>query len=152
MEPRILTIDGKQFTIRQPYEAGHVLNEAEAKTLNQTRAENVGNNMRKKVKEGASDADVQQYDTDYEFSVRAAGRKALDPVEKEALKIAKDAVKNDYIKKGIDVKSVSEEEFDAKVERAMSMEKVQELAKKRVAEAKKRAAKEAEALAEIGEF
>lgn len=102
-------IDGETFEINAPYEAGHTINEAEAKVLNQTRAENIGNNVRTKVKElkAAGDtaamlAHVASVDAEYVFTLSNAGegRKTLDPIEREARNIAKDVIKQHLAKTG----------------------------------------------------
>jgi hypothetical protein len=50
-ETKTKTIEGKNFEISQPYEEGHVITAIEARVLNQTRSENIGNNVRAKLKE-----------------------------------------------------------------------------------------------------
>ena len=82
------TINGISFEISTPYSEGHVLTEAEAKALNQTRSENIGNNLRAKIKEmqeaGESEdaiaAIVAEKDAEYVFTLASvsASRK-LDP-------------------------------------------------------------------------
>ena len=44
---KTISISGQAFDVSTPYAAGHTLTEAEAKVLNQTRAENIGNNFRR---------------------------------------------------------------------------------------------------------
>lgn len=102
-------IAGESFEIRAPYAAGHVLTEAEAKTLNQVRSENIGNNVREKVKElidaGKLDeakALVAEKDASYEFTLATVGATAkLDPVEREARAIAREIVKAKLAEKGL---------------------------------------------------
>jgi hypothetical protein len=103
----ILGVDG--FNVTFPYEAGHTLTEAEAKVLNQTRRENLGNNFRKSVQDyldkqesgdtdaptlAALQAEFVDLDANYIFTLSNAGtsRVVKDPVEKEARKLAKEAV------------------------------------------------------------
>lgn len=98
--------DGPSYTVSvpQPYTAGnHTLTEGEASALNQVIAENLSNNLRKKIVEGNPDnndqpwteAEVQalvdSYLAEYEIGVRRAGgeRRVVDPVEREARKIAR---------------------------------------------------------------
>lgn len=102
-----LTIAGHSFTLDTPFEAGHVLNEAEASVLNQTWLENIRNNTAKHVKKAVEDGEdptkiVEDYASSYQFGVRVAGTGAVrtaDPVEREALKIAKAEVKAALAKK-----------------------------------------------------
>jgi len=106
-ERSIGSTDGPTFVVSvpQPYSAGpHELTEGEASALNQVIAENLSNNLRKKLVEGNPDendrpwtaeeaqAIVEAYLADYEIGVRRAGtgeRRVTDPVEREARKIAR---------------------------------------------------------------
>lgn len=107
-----LTIQGLEFTIADPYTAGHTLTENEASALNQTRAENIRNNMARIIKEAketaAKDNDIDvasvtadmvdledlttrvtEYATSYQFGVRTIGYTSANPVERIALDIAR---------------------------------------------------------------
>lgn len=98
-----ITVAGQTFKVPQPYTAGHVLVAGEASALNQTYAENLRNNFAAKVKEaieaGSFDADVFQgrfddYAGEYEFGVRVGGGgRSSDPVQAEAMNIARDLVR-----------------------------------------------------------
>lgn len=162
-EPKIKLIDGESFSISQPYIAGHVISEVEAKTLNQTRSENIGNNLRSAVKDAKEKRDnaekpdstdfdnlvamVAQYDKDYTFSMGGGGvsTRKLDPIEREAKALATEYIKVDLAKKGRTWKQVPEgstaEEWEAKrdavLEGLMVREDIVKLAKKRVAEKQK---------------
>jgi hypothetical protein len=117
--------DGPSFTVNvpTPYAAGYVCDEAHANILNQTLAENVSNNLRAKLIEGRpevkdeagnvteaarpyTDAEAQalvdSYVADYEPGVRRGGGEAriVDPVEREALAIAKEKAKELVRSKG----------------------------------------------------
>lgn len=89
------------FEISQPYEAGHALTEAEARALNQVRSENIGNNVRAKIKELLDKGDttgatalVAEKDAGYEFTLASVSASAkLDPVEREARALAKEYIK-----------------------------------------------------------
>jgi hypothetical protein len=104
------TIAGKTFTIVQPFAEGHPLTGGQASALNQVFAENMRNNFAGKVKEavdaGTFDADVFQgqlddYMADYEFGVRTGGGgRTSDPVQAEAMNIARDAVRRAIVAKG----------------------------------------------------
>lgn len=154
---RNITIQGIEFSIPQPYGAGHVLTENEARHLNQTYAENVRNNFAKTVKasldgaEGAvSQADlpsafadyVGKYSLDQVRAVASGSSRTLDPVEKEARQLAKDIVKNALAKQGAKLtapKEASDEEkaaytdrINAKIEEIAAREEVIAAAKKNV--------------------
>lgn len=109
--PTIL-IQGLEFSVPAPYNAGaHELTEGEAKTLNQTLAENVRNNFAKRVtaeketaeREGrepainALQADLDAYTDAYEFGVRqgggGGGGRTADPVKVEAMEAARKDVR-----------------------------------------------------------
>lgn len=119
------TIAGKTFHVHQPYAEGHVLTAGEAASLNQTFAENIRNNFASKVKAaheaGSFDHDAFQTQLDeymhsYEFGVRRSSgggstRAPADPVEAEALLIAKDKVKQSLVKKGYALKDVPASEI-----------------------------------------
>jgi hypothetical protein len=104
MDTKTITVQGVKVDVSLPYAAGHTITEAEAKSLNQTRAENIANNKRKEIKEmleaeGATEESVQaeaqaivkDYDATYEFTLASVGGGStrLDPVEKEAHSIAR---------------------------------------------------------------
>lgn len=163
-EPKTKTIEGRNFEISQPYEEGHVLTAIEARVLNQTRSENIGNNVRAKLKEaieqGADDAAlaaiVGEVDAAYAFTAagtRAAAR--LDPYEREARKIARELLKAHLAESGrkltVAPEGSTQEEWDEKIEaevdRIATMDTVLEAAKKEVDAKKKRADKLADALA-----
>lgn len=104
------TIAGNTFKVYQPYAEGHALTANEASSMNQTFAENIRNNFAKRVKEaveaGNFDQDTFQgllndYMDDYEFGQRTgSGGRVSDPVEAEALRLARDKVKEQLVKKG----------------------------------------------------
>lgn len=155
-------IHGHSFTLTWPYEAGHTLTEAEAKALNQVRSENIGNNVREKVKEfldagdtAAAESLVAERDANYIFSFSSSGgaRKIVDPVEREARAIARDVLKQHLAASGRKFKLTQEEgesdddfaarqdAWDEKIEENLDMiaskQEVLKVAKKRVAEKEK---------------
>ena len=106
------SIAGISFLMAAPYAAGHPLTEGEANQLNQVLAENVLNNLRKKINEGVTEGEgenavtreyteeevqalVDQYLDEYEMGVRRQGeaKVVVDPVEREARKIAREKAK-----------------------------------------------------------
>jgi hypothetical protein len=157
------TINGLQFEISEPYAEGHTVTAIEARVLNQTRSENVGNNTRAKIKEmqeaNASEQEIADYvssvDTAYEFTAAgvSASRK-LDPVEREAVKIARDLLRAHLAtsgrKLGTAPDGMTDEEWDDKVssevERIAALDEVVKAAKKNVDAKNKQAATLAEAL------
>lgn len=95
-----ITIAGRSFSVEPKYEAGHVLTANEAAALNQTWYENLRNNFAGKAKEGNSQEDFNAYASTYEFGVRTGGGGSRDPVEVEAMNLARDAVKKGIINSG----------------------------------------------------
>jgi hypothetical protein len=154
-----ITIADKPFTVIQPYVAGHVVTEAEAKALNQTRAENIRNNMASKVKaayagtakEGEPTAAtivafVADYDAAYVFTLASVGGGArkTDPIEVEALKIARAMFADFCAGKNLTVKAVrdkiGEEAYQAKLALLAEQDGVVKEATRRVKERAKTAA------------
>lgn len=157
------TINGLQFEISEPYAEGHTCSAIEARVLNQTRSENIGNNTRAKIKEmqegDASEQDIYDYvagvDSEYVFTAAgvSASRK-LDPVEREANKIARELLKSHLAASGrkltVAPEGLTEDEWDdkvsAEVERIAALDEVLKAAKKNVDAKNKQAATLAEAL------
>jgi len=169
-EAKSKVIDSDTYMISQPYEAGHTINEIEARVLNQTRAENIGNNIRAKLKEikesglegkkltAALEAAVAELDANYVFTAAATRSAAkLDPVEKEARKIAREAVKNHLAETGrkltVAPEGLTDEEWAEKVEEQVdaiaALPEVMEAAREAVAARTARADKMAAALSNI---
>lgn len=157
-EAKAKTIDGDTYTISQPYEEGHTITAIEARVLNQTRAENIGNNVRAKLKEmkeagesaEALQAYVSEVDAEYEFTASAARAAAkLDPVEREALKMARALLKDHLAESGRKLTVAPEgsgmtdeewkEKVDAEAERIAASDEVMKAAKKEVDARNKRA-------------
>jgi hypothetical protein len=150
-EPKTLSILGNDFNVSMPYDAGHTLNDAEAKVLNQTRRENLSNNFRAKVKafmDGAEDAEHKtleelqaafaELDSSYVFTLSTASAAVkYSPEEKEARAIARDYIKTELDKAGRKMKDVpegmTESEWDdaleAEIARIASMDDVVKMAK-----------------------
>lgn len=128
-EPKDKLIGGIKFSISQPYDEGHVCTQAEARALNQTRSENIGNNVRAKLKEmqdaGKSAEElaafVSEIDQNYVFNLASvsAARK-MDPYEREAEKIAKELLKAHLATTGrklsVTPEGVTEDEWNAKIQ------------------------------------
>lgn len=113
-------IAGQKFSVAQPYAEGHSITAGEAAALNQCFAENMRNNFAGTVK-SALEADSYDHEIhqamlddrmgEYEFGQRraaasAGGRPKADPVEVEALLIAKEKVRRALRAKGHALKDV----------------------------------------------
>lgn len=142
-----LTIAGHAFELAAPYAAGHVLNEAEAASLNQTRAENVGNQLRKHIKALQGDAEtltdeqaeqiralVAERDASYTFGIRAAtgATRTTDPVEREARVVAREQIVAHLAKSNRKIKDLDKELVATKIAELAANPKVVAEAKKRI--------------------
>lgn len=117
-DTRQLTIEGQIVTLPQPYSEGHSCTKGEADALNQTLAENVRNNLAKKVKEAPDTAQtlVDTYLETYQMGARIGGVSRRDPVEKEMYAIAEDLVKKALAKKGVVMKDYDKEQLKKNIE------------------------------------
>jgi hypothetical protein len=150
-----ITIQGKQFEVSSPYQAGPIeLSEGEAHTLNQTRHENIRNNFAKKVKDWNGQDDLQSaitaYDNEYQFGLRGEGGGASrDPVEVEARGLVRAAIKTKLkeINQTADAKAIN-----AAVDALLASEKgekFREAARTRVTEKQEIAQRESAAMNDI---
>lgn len=94
---------GHVFSVSDKYAEGHVLTAVEAAALNRLRAENISHHIRGKsladvTKDvpltpeqiAAAEAEVAELDQTYEFSMgTGSGTRTVDPVEREAMAIAR---------------------------------------------------------------
>jgi hypothetical protein len=155
-----VTIQGHDFVIPAPYVAGHTLNGNEAGALNQLYAENVRNNCAGRIKaaqkaaeeagrefsldtetvgEGEAQvtlrANLQEYADNYEFGARATrAKEPVDPVAKEAWRLAQDVLAKQLAEKGLKRKDLDEGVWDEYVTKIAANEAVQKMAQKRVKE------------------
>jgi hypothetical protein len=143
-DTKIKQIAGHDFTIAQPYAEGHTVSALEAKVLNQVRAENIGNSMRKRVQEmleagdaAGAEAAVAEYDASYQFSAAGAGGRSTDPVEKAAKSLATEAVKAKIRQAGMKLSDVDKEKFANMVATVAERDDIQKLARKQVADQQK---------------
>lgn len=145
-----ISIHDQTFQVSAPYAEGHTLTAIEAKVLNQVRAENVANNFRKRVKaavegtpmkEGgevesldAVKAAFAEYDSKYTFAMPGSGARSepIDPVEREARKIARQAIKDALAAQGRKLKEIDEDTLEAAIDRAAEQEDIVKEAKRRV--------------------
>lgn len=146
-ESKTITIYEEEFTVTTPYAEGHVITAAEAKALNQVRAENIANNFRAKIKAAKEDgtldkvrADLATYDAEYVFTLASVGggRTPVDPVEREAKRLAEQLVTNmireqkGMTKKDYLAQEGGEERFAENVAKLMERAEVIAAAKKAV--------------------
>jgi len=139
---RKITISEKSFNVPTPFSEGHKCTAGEASALNQTLGENVRNNMAKAVKvavekgefdQAKAQAAIDEHVKNYEFGQRRAS--TVDPVEKEALDIARDLIKDGLRKENVKLSSVSTAEMTKRAREVVTANpKITEVAKKRVAE------------------
>ena len=160
---REISIYDQVFPVRAPYQEGHVITAIEAKVLNQTRAENISNNFRKRVKaaqdgtplkEGEAAptmeqvaADLAKYDAEYTFAMPSVGREPIDPLERECYRIAKQVVKDAIAAQGKKLKDYTDEQLEAAYDKAAQKEDIVKEAKRRLNAQKKNAES---ALADLG--
>ncbi len=129
-----IIIQGVEFNVPTPYAEGHVLAANEASALNQLLHENLRNNFASKVKAARGDdparnltesevaelqAALDDYASGYQFGVRAVRSSAgpsLSAVDREAISLAKAAIKAALKAKGFDVKSLDKDELQVKAE------------------------------------
>ena len=153
IEAKEITIQGIVFNVNQPYQTGHAVSEAEAKALNQTRAENIRNNCAKLVKEAKTEHGnelpdevltslamaVKEKDDAYIFTLASigGGRASRDPVDIEATKIAKAAINGKLRELNKKVSDIDKDAYAAKVAEIAASDAVQKVAKKAVAERNK---------------
>ncbi len=121
-------IQGKAFQIPKPFAEGHACSSSEAGVLNQILAENTRNNwatrVKKEVEEGTFDqakmqAEIDEYLENYDFGVRR-GRGPSDPIEREALNMAKEIVRNALREKGYKLGDVAAEDINRLAEEAIT--------------------------------
>lgn len=150
MPTKMISIGGEKFEVTAPYAEGHVCTATEAKVLNQTRAENIGNNFRAEVKKARDEgngydavrASLSAYDAEYTFAMGGTTRTPTDPVEREAQALASAAITAKLKDKGIKLKDYlavegNQEKYDAALEKLSMQDDVIAAARKRVEERKK---------------
>lgn len=104
---RKVTIQETSFEVPTPFTEGYTLSENEASALNQLLIENVRNNFAAKIKKAEeaktaipTQAELDAYVEGYEFGERSGGGRTSDPVEREAMEIAREKVRQALQKKG----------------------------------------------------
>lgn len=130
-----ITIAGKPFEVEPRYAEGHTLTANEASALNQTYFENLRNNFATRAKEGEDQAAFSAYAESYQFGVRTGGGGSRDPVETEAMNMARDSVKAIIKKSGKNVSDYSAKSISEAAAKLLDKDpKFRELAAKRVEE------------------
>jgi len=121
-------IQSKNFDIPRPFNEGYVCTASDASVLNQTLAENTRNNWADRVKkeveaetfnQAKMQAEIDEYLEGYEFGVRR-GRGPSDPVEREALNIAKEIVKKAIREKGFKLGDIETEDINRLAEQVIA--------------------------------
>lgn len=156
--PKTMTIAGGQYEVPDAeslgYTEGHVCTAAEARSLFQTRCENIGNNLRKQVEEWIKagedvNAKVADYANTYTFATPGVGgtRRVMDPVEREARTMAVRALKsNDKIMKGRKVKDIDVDAWENAIQAVITKNDLLAKAKKIVAARQKAGAEDLEGI------
>jgi len=132
-----ITIAGHEFNVPVRYEEGHELTAGEASALNQTYHENIRNNLAKRAKEGTlTQADVDAYENEYQFGIRAAGTGVTrDPVMSEAMRIAKKQIGELLKKSGKKASDYTTETINGAAKALLGKDStIMDLARQRVAE------------------
>ena len=118
-----ITIQKIAFSVIAPFVEGHPLTENEANVLNQTLAENIRNNyasvVKRAIEEAGGDAgaidikalqkNLETYMGEYEFGVRRSGgggARAMDPVERKAMELARAKIREFLKEKGYKISDV----------------------------------------------
>lgn len=133
--PHTITIAGKPFSVEPRYSEGHTLNANEASALNQTFFENLRNNFAGKAKDNGTQEDFDAYVASYQFGVRVGGGGSRDPIESEAMNMARDQIKAAIRAKGGKIADYSAESITAAAGKLLDKDPtIRELARKRVEE------------------
>lgn len=138
---RKVSMLGFPVEVSEPYSEGHKVNAAEADVLNQTRSQNIGNNLRGEIRELASLPEegkatpaqieqfmeaVQKLVTEYDvgkddeagYTLSGGGRRqARSPLERIAWRIAGESLTNWLRETGKSRKDFDDESWNAERER-----------------------------------
>jgi len=113
-----LTIKGVSLKFSLPFYDGYRLRQNDADVLNQTYRENLSNNFRKVVEEAiekgnadpqALQKELDEYVISYDFGVRVGGFKSADPIETQAITLAKMLAKKALRQQGVKTKDIDNE-------------------------------------------
>ena len=137
-ESTAITVQGKTVSVPQPFAPGYQLRENDAAVLNQTYSENIRNNLSATVKAAVeakkSDKEIQalvdEYVKSYDFGVRTGGGRSADPVQTEAMNIARQKVREALKKQGVKVSDVPAADINKAAKDAIAKyPKIMEMAK-----------------------
>jgi hypothetical protein len=139
------------FFVTDTYAEGYTVNAEEAAALNQTKRENLRNNFAKTVataqekakaegrelsdeEKSALVASFSEYAASYTFAAKREPKAPIDPVQREAHKIATSMVTEALVKKGKKKSTLAEGQFDKLVDEiiAKNINGVVDEAKRRV--------------------
>lgn len=133
--PITIIIQGHSFETTLPYSEGHVIDAAEAGVLNQTWVENIRANFAKRVPQGANGEMLEdlrdqfkQYVEAYEFRPRGA----IDPIEREASRLARAKAGEWLNAKGLKQSELPEGRWDKMIESLKAHPSIRGEAKRRV--------------------
>lgn len=154
-----ITIQGHEFDFGPAaFAEGHVCTANEANALSQVRLENIRNNTASRIKKAAEEQKIEvgavnldttmvtvgdqtvslrqsitDYADNYVFGARAVRTaEPIDPIDREADKIARDAIRSALAAKKVKVKDLPEGKFDEAVEAYAARDDVRAEAKRRV--------------------
>lgn len=152
-----ITIQGLTFDVDLPYAEGHTVNQFEANALNQTWAENIRNNFASKVSKvleaveeqrgqgaelsedelGILRGEFEKYAGEYKFQGRRGPGAPVDPVKREAIKIARETLRQLLSSNNQSLKDLKEGEAERIVELLIEQKpEIMETARQRVEQLK----------------
>lgn len=134
--PVALIIAGNGFHVTPPYAEGHTLTAAEAAVMNQTWKENLRNNFAKQVKAALGEGEsllpestrgelqekLDEYAAGYSFEqkgTRVGRPRVVDPVEREARRLAQNVVNAALNARGLAKKDLADGLYDQLVEKVL---------------------------------
>lgn len=138
--PSTITIQGLNFAVPTPYAEGHTLTAPEANALNNLLGENLRNNFAAQIKKilepkdapkrevaqltaeelAKLQTDFAAYAAEYKLSGKRSAKAPVDPVEREAVKIAREQIDTALRNKKIDKKSLAEGAYDNYVQQLLA--------------------------------
>jgi len=134
VDTQTIVVQGVAFTAPAPFHEGHVMSAAEANVLNQTYGENLRNNFASQVKEARKALGLEdkaeltdgetlaklatafaEYAANYTFSGKRQAKVVADPVEREAVRIARSIIVEHLAAHKITAKQLPEGRMDSLV-------------------------------------
>lgn len=116
-------VAGIEAEISEPYAAGMILSEVDAKILNKLRAKNFTNSIRAKIEkmklEDLTELEIKNHISDMDSCYVLSTASILDPVEREAQKLATDILKSHLAETGRKINQTpagfSDDEWQTKI-------------------------------------